>query len=309
LVKEKQTVRLMGTIIDLTIEHDNPQPILTEAIERLKRYEKRFSANDSSSELMAVNLQAGKKWVQVHPELFELIEIGKRQSLAKDSHLNIAIGPLIQTWRIGFSDAKVPSQTAINHCLSLISPENILLNQEQNQVYLAKEGMKIDLGCLAKGYIADLIVKYLKEVGVKAALINLGGNLVTFGKASNHSDQLWRIGIQNPTKPRNQSLIILKICDQSVVTSGVYERSLTQSQKTYHHIFNPQTGYPIETSVVSLTIVSKQSIDGEIWTTRLFGHTPQQILAMVDALPDISAIVITNTGEVYYSPELKKYIA
>lgn len=299
----------MGTVIDLTIEHDNPTPILNEAIARLKQYEKRFSANDWTSELMAVNLQAGKEAVFVHPELFELIEIGKEQSLAKDSHLNIAIGPLIQTWRIGFSDAKVPSQTEINHCLSLINPENILLDKAQSQVYLTKEGMKIDLGCLAKGYIADLVVKYLKEAKVVSALINLGGNLVTFGKASNHSDQLWRIGIQNPTKPRNQSLIILKICDQSVVTSGVYERSLSQSQKTYHHIFNPKTGYPVETSVVSLTIVSKQSIDGEIWTTRLFGQTPQQILTTVATLPDISAIVITNTGEMLYSPELKKYIA
>ena len=80
-------------------------------------------------------------------------------------------------------------------------------------------------------------------------------------------------------------------------------------EKTYHHIFNPKTGYPVETSVVSLTIVSKQSIDGEIWTTRLFGQTPQQILTTVATLPDISAIVITNTGEMLYSPELKKYIA
>ncbi|MHC5268951.1 FAD:protein FMN transferase [Enterococcus sp. LJL98] len=306
--QETQQVRLMGTIIDLSIEHENPGPILIEAIQRLKRYEKRFSANDVTSELMAINQAAGKTAVVVHPELFELIQIGKTHSCAQQSHLNIAIGPLVQTWRIGFSDARVPTEAEIQHLLAITDPRKIILDQEARTVYLKKAGMLLDLGCLAKGFIAELLITYLKEVGVKSALLNLGGNLVTFGPSPKHSDQYWRIGIQNPIKERKQSLIVLKTKNQSVVTSGIYERSLMHDSQQYHHILNPKTGYPIQTEVVSLTILSSNSCDGEIWTTRLFGKKPQEILEIVATLPEIYAFMITNTGETYYSKELENLI-
>lgn len=306
--QEKQQVHLMGTVIDLTIEHENPTPVLEEAIRRLKIYENRFSANDCRSELMAVNQKAGIEGVVVHPELFELIRIGKEHSCGAQSHLNIAIGPLVQTWRIGFSDAKVPKDEEIQRLLSLTDPRKIFLEADTSTVYLEEKGMLIDLGCLAKGFIAELLITYLKEVEVQSALINLGGNLVTFGPSPKHADKYWRVGIQNPVKVRNESLIVLKVQNQSVVTSGIYERSLTQGRKKYHHIFNPSTGYPVTTDVASLTIVSRNSCDGEIWTTRLFGKKPQEILASVARLPGIYALVITNEGEVFYSKELESMI-
>lgn len=304
----REQVKLMGTILDLQIYHVNPRPILDEAIARLKMYEQRFSANDDHSELMAINKKAGISPVVVHPELFELIQIGKNYSCLPDSHLNIAIGPLIQTWRIGFDDAKVPSHAQIDELLLLTNPEQIHLDATNRSVYLAVKGMKIDLGCLAKGYIADRIIDYLKSEGVTAALINLGGNLVTFGANPKQADQQWRVGVQNPTKERNQSMIVLKTTNQSVVTSGIYERKLTSNQQTYHHIFNPKTGYPVETQVVSLTIVSKSSCDGEIWTTCLFGKTPTEILATISHLPEIEAIIITDDGQILYSKALEQVI-
>ncbi|WP_019776688.1 FAD:protein FMN transferase, partial [Streptococcus sobrinus] len=115
-------VQLMGTTIDTSIYHANPQPILDQVEELLHLYNHRFSANDDTSELMAINQAAGKKAVSVHPQLFDLIALGKKHSLAPGSHLNIAIGPLIQTWRIGFADAKVPSQEEIEAQLDLIDP-------------------------------------------------------------------------------------------------------------------------------------------------------------------------------------------
>ena len=101
-------------------------------------------------------------------------------------------------------------------------------------------------------------------------MIDLGGNVVTFGETPNHADHLWRIGIQNPFAKR-KFRGSLKIRDRSIVTSGIYERSHTVDGKTYHHIFNRKTGYPIESALASITIISDRSVDGEIWTTRLFG--------------------------------------
>lgn len=308
MVQGKCQVRLMGTIIDLTIEHENPTPILEEATRRLAMYEKRFSANDLESELMGLNQKAGIESVVLHPELFELIRIGKEHSCAEKSHLNIAIGPLIQTWRIGFSDAKVPTDEEIQQLLKITDSTKIILDEMNHSVFLAEKGMLIDLGCLAKGFIAELLIVYLKEEGIKSALINLGGNLVTFGPSLKKTDGYWRVGIQNPVKTRNESLIVLKVRDQSIVTSGIYERNLTKDNQRYHHIFDPETGYPVTTEVASLTIVSRNSCDGEIWTTRLFGKRPQEILAEVANLTDIYAFIITDEGAIHYSKELESFI-
>ena len=282
----RKTLKLMGSHIDILIFNSiDAESILDDAVEMLKMYEHRFSANDDSSELMVVNHNAGIKAVEVHPDLFDLIKIGKLHSCAPNSFLNIAIGPIVQTWRIGFNDVKVPTKQEIDDLLEITDPNQILLDEEKQSVFLAKKGMAINLGALAKGYIADLMIEYMKKRGVDSGLINLGGNVLAFGDAKHNPDLMWRIGIKN----------------QSVVTSGIYERKHTENGKTYHHILNPETGYPVETNVAGLSIISTASVDGEIWTTRLFGKSVEDILDEVNSLPDIEAVVVTTEGKVYYT--------
>lgn len=309
MIKEAhRNVKMMGTSIDLMVVHKEPEFVLDEMVERLKIYEQRFSANDDASELARVNQAAGNASVQVHPELFELIEIGKKHSLASESFLNIAIGPLIQAWRIGFSDARVPEKEEIVELLRITDPMNIYLERETLCVYLKEKDMKIDLGALAKGYIADRLVDYLKETEVMSALINLGGNIITYGPALKRTDNLWRIGIQKPLSKRGESQVILKVDNQSVVTSGIYERLFDVGNDTYHHIFDPKTGYPVETELASLTIVSDLSVDCEIWTTRLFGHSPRDIIEELNQMDAIDGLVITKQGEIFYSDGLRNKI-
>ncbi len=309
MIKEAhRNVKMMGTSIDLMVVHKEPEFVLDEMVERLKMYEQRFSANDDASELARVNQAAGNASVQVHPELFELIEIGKKHSLASESFLNIAIGPLIQAWRIGFSDARVPEKEEIVELLRITDPMNIYLERETLCVYLKEKDMKIDLGALAKGYIADRLVDYLKETEVMSALINLGGNIITYGPALKRTDNLWRIGIQKPLSKRGESQVILKVDNQSVVTSGIYERLFDVGNDTYHHIFDPKTGYPVETELASLTIVSDLSVDCEIWTTRLFGHSPRDIIEELNQMDAIDGLVITKQGEIFYSDGLRNKI-
>ena len=302
-----RSIHLMGSTITISILHEDAGSLLDQVFSLLRLYEKRFSANDDSSELMQINHAAGKHPVCVHPDLFELIELGKKHSLAPDSHLNITLGPLVQTWRIGFADAKVPSPKEIKQALALTDPECIELDAAASSVFLTMEGMKIDLGALAKGYIADKIAAFLRGQGVTSALINLGGNILTIG-LNEKNNRCWWIGIQNPSLPRGNDLALLSIQDQSVVTSGIYERKLQVDGRVYHHIFDRTTGYPIDNQLASLTIVSSKSVDGEIWTTRLFGESPTSILEKVEQENGIEAFVITENHQIFYSSGLSPEI-
>ena len=301
-------VRLMGTVIDVSIYHKEPEPLLDQVEALLHTYNKRFSANDDSSELMKINKAAGLHPVTVHPELFELISLGKWHSCQPGSHLNIAIGPLIQTWRIGFSDAKLPLPEEIRPLLDIINPNAILLSEETQSVFLKEKGMKIDLGALAKGYIADRIADFLKAEKVTSALINLGGNVLTFGPALHNPDKKWRIGIQNPVEKRGQHLLVLSVKDKSIVTSGIYERHLEVDGQSFHHIFDSATGYPVETDLASITIISDRSVDGEIWTTRLFGEAPASILNTVESLLGIDTLLVSQSGKIAYTSGLQSYL-
>ena len=299
--------RLMGTTITVSICDPQADELLTHCFELLRSYEHRFSANDASSELMEINHQAGIAPVQVHPDLFELIALGTLHSQAKNSHLNIAIGPLVQTWRIGFSDARRPAPEEIEQALLKIDLQQIQLDQENYTVFLKRPGMKIDLGALAKGYSADLIATYLRGKGIKNALIDLGGNILTVGQHP-VKQQPWRIGIQNPVEKRGQHLLVLSVKDKSVVTSGIYERHLEVDGQSFHHIFDSVTGYPVETDLASITIISDRSVDGEIWTTRLFGDSPTSILNTVESLPGIETLLVSQSGKIAYTSGLQSYL-
>jgi len=288
LQSASHSLRLMGASIHLTIFHEDAQNLLLQSEQLLHLYKNRFSANDADSELMEINLQAGKKAVQVHPELFELIELGKKHSIAANSHLNIAIGPLVQTWRIGFSDAKLPSEEEIQRLLKITDPEEIVLNDSNREVYLSKEGMRIDLGAL------------LVEQGVQSGIIDLGGNILTIGENPTFH-RPWRIGIQNPALDRGEHVAVIEVSDASVVTSGIYERQLVVDGKTYHHIFDRTTGYPMETELASVTIVAEKSVDCEIWTTRLFGQNPYDIIEEIEQQPGLEAFVITKNQKMMYT--------
>ena len=299
--------RLMGTTITVSICDPQADELLTHCFELLRSYEHRFSANDASSELMEVNHQAGIAPVQVHPDLFELIALGTLHSQAKNSHLNIAIGPLVQTWRIGFSNARRPAPEEIEQAILKIDPQQIQLDQENYTVFLKRPGMKIDLGALAKGYSADLIATYLRGKGIKDALIDLGGNILTVGQHP-VKQQPWRIGIQNPVEKRGNHLLVLSIKDKSVVTSGIYERHLEVDGQSFHHIFDSATGYPVETDLASITIISDRSVDGEIWTTRLFGDSSTSILNTIESLPGIETLLVSQSGKIAYTSGLQSYL-
>ena len=267
--KVAKRYRALGTMIDLTIFGTDKEELLDAAFELIQHYEDLFTVNRDQSDLMNVNHAAGVRPAQVPDPVYQLTKLAILKS-QENFGFNAAIGPLVKLWHIGFDDARLPSQAEIDQRLQLIDPSEIALSDDDFSIFLRKKGMEIDLGGIAKGYIADRVRDLWRAHGVTSGIINLGGNLVMVGDAPHHPDGLWRVGVRHPMKQTGESVIQLATGPGSVVTSGIAERHLEIGGKSYHHIIDPRTGWPHDNDVASVTVLTDGSVDGEIETTRLF---------------------------------------
>lgn len=285
----------LGTVINLTVAEPATEADLEAGYKLIQRFEDKLTVNRDESEVMTINHNAGIKAVAVPDDTYELIKLAV---LVSRKHLgfNVAIGPLVKLWKIGFKGANKPSDDDIKQRLKLIDPERIELNDDLQTVFLKDKGMEIDLGGIAKGYIADKIKKLWLKRGVKTGIIDLGGNVLLVGP-SVHSDGMWNIGVQNPIKPRDVSLGVVHIPAKSIGTSGIYERKLVIDGHEYHHMFDSKTGYPIKNNLASVTIVSDKSVDGEIWSTIGFYQGIEKGKALIEQQAGIEAVFITKELE------------
>ena len=303
--RRHQAHHALGTDIDLTLFGSDSDQYLQAACDLIDQYEDRLTVNRTVSEVMAINQAAGQHPVQVSAATYTLVRQAVELS-RQHFGFNALIGPLVKLWHIGFTNAHVPEQSAINERLALIDPEAVICNDADFSVLLKVTGMELDLGAIAKGYIADRIQDYWEAFGQRAGMINLGGNLLMVGTSPLHPDGQWRVGIQDPTTDRGNAIASVTIGPCSAVTSGIYERHLEFNGQSYHHILDSQTGYPRQNDLESVTVFSKASIDGEIETTRLF-FAGQPIPDWATQRPDIyGAIFVTKQRElqiVGLSPE------
>lgn len=282
----------LGTNIVLTAFGSASQRDLDDAYALIARYEDILTVNRDHSELMAVNQAAGKCPVQVSYASYHLAKKAIEISL-EDNGFDALIGPLVKLWHIGFDDAHVPSEKAIQERLQLIDPHDVELNDDDMTIFLKKPGMEIDLGAIAKGYIADRIRDLWRSRDIRAGIIDLGGNILMHGTAPKHQDGLWRIGVQDPSAKRGQSILVAALPECSAVTSGIYERHLQADGQDYHHIIDPATGHPRKTQLAGVTVFSGLSITGEIETERLF-FAGQPIPNWVKDHPDVMGAVFVD---------------
>ncbi len=269
----------LGTHVTLSVEASRPDPALARAARLIGDYEALLSANSASSEVSRINQAAGAEPVLVNPIAYRLIRDAVVISRSKKG-FNAAIGPLVQLWRIGFDDAHRPDPKAIASCLELTDPTQIKLDDARRSVFLRHPGMRLDLGAIAKGYIADAIKQAWQDEGVESGVIDLGGNILTVGPGP-RPGEYWHIGVQKPFAERGRPLGVLRLPPCSVVTSGIYERSLTTPQGSWHHILDPRTGYPLQTDLLAVTAIAAVSTTAEIWSTIGFFNGPQATAKLI----------------------------
>lgn len=304
--KYSSTYYNLGTINEITlydINKKNGDRILRECEEILKSIDNRMSRQITSSEISKINLNAGESYVEVSDDTYYVIKESINFSNMSNDIFDISIGPIIDLWGIGTEDAKIPTEKEIENNLALVNYKDILLNEENHSVKLTKKNMKIDLGGIAKGYAADKIYEYLKQEKLERALINLGGNIYVLG--DKEDNQPFSIGIQDPTKPRGNSIGYIKVSNKSVVTSGIYERYFEENNKIYHHMIDPHTGYPFDNNLSSVTIISDKSIICDALSTTTFGLGIDDGLKLAESLDGVDAIFITKDKKIYLSDNLK----
>lgn len=269
--------------------------ILDEAVAWCDRCELLFSRVAPTSELHRLNCAGGRS-VVVDPELAALIDTALDYCRRTDGLFDVTMGSATRLW--DFKEHVVPTEDEVAAALQHVDYRGMIV--EETTVTLRDPQACVDLGGIAKGYIADGILALLRERGVKHALVNLGGNVAVMG--GKEDDGPWRVGIRKPVPssalPLLDSFATVDVRDGSVVTSGIYERAFERDGTLYHHILDPRTGSPAQTDLLSATVIARSSLDADGFTTALIIMGADRALAFVEADPALEAVLVTNEGDV-----------
>ncbi len=294
----------MGTIIEITLMGDNEEKAnkaALQAFQEMKRIETLMSPWIESSDVTRINRSAGKEGVKVSQETSKVIKKAQDISELSQGGFDITVGPLTELWRKAREKKIPPSAEEVKEKLGLVNFKNIEVDQE-GKVYLKKKGMAIDLGGIAKGYAVDRAFDVLRSLGYKNLIVNAGGDLRAAGFKNN---QPWSIGIQNPREPQ-KILTRISISDMAVATSGDYEKFFVYQGKRYHHIFNPNDGFPAK-GCQSVTIVTKNGIASDGLATAVFVLGPEKGYSLCQKLDGVECLIVDKDGKMIISPNLKTW--
>jgi len=258
----------LGTVCSITLFENGKDSIYDEIFLRIREIENLMSVNIPVSDISRINENAGIAPVIVHKDTFKVIKRALFFAQASGGAFDPSVGPLVNLWNISGDNPTVPSPKEINETLALINWRFVLLDDNEQSVFLTHSGMALDLGAIAKGFAADEAAKIIKKEKIARAKIDLGGNIIMLGERKDK--RLWRVGIQNPGASRGSIIGVLQVPEKTIVTSGVYERYFEENGVHYHHLFSPFLGYPAQNGLLSVTVVTDVSMDGDALSTTVF---------------------------------------
>ncbi|MBN2284866.1 MAG: FAD:protein FMN transferase [Tissierellales bacterium] len=294
--KVSQGEFLLNTYITITLYGTDSTDYFNDLFQEVSDLENRLSIHQSDSEVSIITSNAGLHPVNVSTDTYAVFEKSLAYSELSEGLFDITAGPLIELWSIGTPEERVPELEEIEKTLPLIDYKKILLNASDSTVFLSEVGMSANLGAIAKGYIADQIAERVQELGFNSAVLNFGGNVVLIGSKPDGSD--FKVGIQNPDEPSGKAMGVFTASNLSIVTSGDYERFFVQDGVKYHHILNPFTGFPSDTDLKAVSIISDTSFDGDALSTSVLLLGLDRGLELINTLDGIEAIFITKSNEI-----------
>ena len=276
---------VLDTVAKLTA--DCSSETLNSAFELCRDYEKLLSRTKKESAVYKLNNSNG--FIETDAETLKIIERSIYFSKISDGKFDITILPVSSLW--DFNNQIVPPKDEIAEALKNIDYEAIEIVGEDINL----NGKKIDLGSIAKGYIADKTKDFLLKHGATEGIVNLGGNVVVFGKE-------YKIGIQKPFSDSIAANLCLK--DKSVVTSGIYQRYIETDDRLYHHIIDPETGYGVENELASVTVIGNSSMDCDALSTVCMLVGTEKATEIINSITDTEAVFIDKNEKITYTDGL-----
>ncbi len=290
----------MGTLVEIAVKQSDAEKskhAVDLAFDEIKRVENLFSSYLPDSEISRLNRSAGEGWEKLSAETIGVLQRAKHWSEWSSGAFDITVGPALALWKFDTAQTPLPSSKQSDSAVSLIHYKDLQI--KANQARLARKGMSVQLGAIAKGYAVDRAVKILQEEGIADAFINAGGDLKSIGMKS--PNQPWKIGLQHPRYPEKM-IGAFSLSKRAIATSGDYQKYFIQEGERYHHILNPKTGRPAkESGVVSATVLADSVMDADALATALFVMGPQA-LEQIRLLENVEAMVILKTGKTYFTP-------
>lgn len=294
---------LMGTLVDIALESPHPdrlQPALNAAYREMTRLSDMMNHYSPTSAVSAINAAAGIAPVAIESELMQVLQMAQAVSHRSQGCFDITVAS-IKGWRFSNEARSMPSPADIARQLPLVDYRQLVLNARAQTAFLKRQGMRIDLGGIAKIYILDAGMRVLRQQGIHSAMINGGGDVLVMGS---HQGQPWRIGVRDPRAP--STLIgTIELNDGIVASSGDYERYFDHEGHRYHHILDPKTGYPTQ-GLRGVTLVAQRldQINGLGAAIMVMGDQKGQ--SLVRHTPGLDAMWVRQNGQVWRSPGMSR---
>ena len=298
--KVSKDIFAMDTYMTVTAYGKNAENGVNKAVDEINRLETVLSAEKQESDIYKLNeTVSGTLSTDTKNIVSKALEINKTTNGAFD----ISIYPLMVKWGFTTQKYNVPSKNEISKLLKDVDSSKIIFDEKSGNIKL-KENMKIDLGGIAKGYTSNRVMQIFKECGVKSGLVSLGGNVQALGTKTDGT--AWQIAIENPDKSSDY-IGVVSVKDKAVITSGGYERYFEKNGKTYHHILDPETGYPAESGVKSVTIVSDDGTLADALSTSLFVMGKEKALDYWrEHKNEFDTVLVEDNGDITITGGLEK---
>ncbi len=299
-----RTEFVLGTVCSVRLINGGDAKALDAVFARLREIDDHMSANKEGTEVAAVNAAAGREPVKVSADTLYVVKRGLEYAALSNGAVDPTVGPLVKLWGIGTEAAHVPAAANIAAARRLVDWHKVRIDEAASTVFLEEKGMALDLGSFAKGYAADEAKRILAARRVKAAIIDLGGNIFAYGAKADGSD--WRIGVQDPLSDRGDYIGIVRGKDITVTTAGVYERYFIENGVRYHHILDVSTGAPVRNGLLSATVATSSSTLADGLDTAIFALGREKGLALASSIPGVEALLIDESGRIWLTAGASK---
>lgn len=291
---EKHIFDIMDTDVNVRAYGPNAEEAIEQALAEMRRLDSLLSAYDPDSEVSEVNRMAGEAPVKVSDDTLAVIERALYFAELSGGVFDPTVFPVSELWAVAREQKQLPSKEDVAAALELVDYTRVQVDRDEATVFLSVKGMGLDLGAIAKGYAVDKMAQILRASQVESFLINAGGNVYAGGRKPDNT--LWRVGVTDP-KDTGDIIGVMPAEDMAIVSSGDYRRYFVVDNTVYHHIIDPRTGYPSDTSR-GTTVFSPSSIDADALSTIMFILGPDDSEGILSQFDGIGVVFVRQDGSV-----------